>query len=183
MSVRCSLWTVDNEQVTVPIHLAYCSLAAALRRYARARSPYLAIVVVETPDAINSFVAAGRLYLEQILGRKESGNPFVRAIRRTKTDRLTEAEIYRDADAGRSILVCASLDDIEEELRLFADIVEVIREPTSAQITATFRKYGHVLSKDDEQMIAGETWKRLVYAFQRSHQSRLMLMMGQRSPT
>jgi ATP-dependent Zn protease len=42
----------------------------------------------------------------------------------------------------------------------------MISKPTSNQITASFRRYAHVLTKADEAMVASETWERLVYAFQ-----------------
>lgn len=165
-----SLWFSDNtadlSDVTVPIHLAYCQVVAALRHHACVGPPNLAIIVVPA-DAIDSFVSASRLYLRQILEQTGYIEPFVRALRNTKRDRLTEMEIQRRAaEAGKSILICATLDEVDEELRLFADVISVIPAPTPHQILATFRRYGCAITSADEEMIRSETWTRLVYAFQ-----------------
>jgi hypothetical protein len=166
-----SLWTPDNtadlSDLTVPVHLAYCQVVAALRHHAGAGSPNLAIVVVPTADAVDSFVSASRLYLRQVLDQNGYIEPFVRALKSTKRDRLTELEVQRRAaEAGKSILVCSSLDDVDEELGLFADVIAVIPTPTPHQIGATFRRYGHAITPADEEMIRSESWTRLVYAFQ-----------------
>lgn len=166
-----SLWTPDKtadlSDLTVPIHLAYCQVVAALRHHAGAGPPNLAIVAVQTPDAVDSFVSASRLYLRQVLDQNRYVEPFVRALKSTKRDRLTELEIQRRAaEAGKSILVCSSLDEVDEELRLFADVITVIPTMTSHQIKATFRRYGHVVTPADVEMMKTETWTRLVYAFQ-----------------
>lgn len=166
-----SLWTsdrtADQSDLTVPIHLAYCQVVAALRHNASLGAPSLAIVVVPAADAIDSFVSASRLYLRQILNQTGYNEPFVRAITNTKRDRLTEAEVLRRAaEAEKSILVCANLDDVDEELRLFADVVAVVPPPTSRQIAATFRRYSHAITLADNELISSEAWTRLVYAFQ-----------------
>ncbi len=166
-----SLWAPDNtadlSDLTVPIHLAYCQVVAALRHHAGAGPPNLAIVVVPAVDAVDSFVSASRLYLRQVLDQNGYIEPFVRALKTTKRDRLTELEIQRRAaEAGKSILICSSVDEVDEELRLFADVIAMIPTPTSHQIKATFRRYGHAVTTADEEMIKSETWTRLVYAFQ-----------------
>ncbi|WP_422369862.1 AAA family ATPase [Hoeflea sp.] len=165
-----SLWNKDDKAyqsgITVPLHLAYCGVAAALRHHAVVETSNLAVLCVELPDAIDTYVHAGQLFLRQILGHSGFIEPFVRAIKRTKNDKLTELEILRRAaQNGKSILLCANLDDVDEEVRLFADVVATIPKPTIRQITATFRRYGHVLTKSEEQMIASEAWARLLYAF------------------
>ncbi len=166
-----SLWRPDNtadiSDLTVPVHLAYCQVVAALRHHAGVGSPNLAIIVVQSADAVDSFVSASHLYLRQILDRNGYIEPFVRALTSTKRDRLTEMEIQRRAaEADKGILVCSNLDEVDEELRLFADVIAVIPPPTSRQITATFRRYGHAITSADEKMIRSETWTRLLYAFQ-----------------
>ncbi|WP_152009072.1 AAA family ATPase [Hoeflea sp. EC-HK425] len=165
-----SLWNKDDKayqsNITVPLHLAYCGVAAALRHHAVVETSNLAVLCVELPDAIDTYVHAGQLFLRQILGQRGYIEPFVRAIKRIKNDKLTELEILRRAaQNGKSILLCANLDDVDEEVRLFADVVTTIPKPTTRQITATFRRYGHVLTKSDEEMIASEAWARLLYAF------------------
>ncbi len=158
-----SLWAPDNTadlaDLTVPIHLAYCQVVAALRHHAGAGPPNLAIVVVPTVDAVDSFVSASRLYLRQVLDQHGYIEPFVRALKSTKRDRLTELEIQRRAaEAGKSILICSSVDEVDEELRLFADVIAVIPTPTAHQIGATFRRYGHAITSADEEMIRSVPW-------------------------
>ncbi|WP_132281495.1 AAA family ATPase [Neorhizobium sp. JUb45] len=158
--------TADQSDVTVPIYLAYCGIVAALRHHVAAKTSSLAVLETTTPDAIDSYVHAGRLFLRQLLNRRGYSDPFVRAIRQRKSDKPSELDVYRRAaEDGRGILLCTSLCDVDEELRLFADVVVTIPQPTANQISATFKRYGHVLTTLEQQMIASESWTRLVYAF------------------
>lgn len=150
----------------MPIHLAYCGIVAALRHHVAARTSSLAVLEIASSDAIDTFVHAGRLFLRQLGNRRGFSDPFVRAIKQRTSDKPSELDIYRRAaEDGRGILFCTSLNDVDEELRLFADVVVTIPRPTSHQITATFRRYGHVLTALEQQMISSESWTRLVYAF------------------
>lgn len=116
---------------------------------------------------MDSYVHAGRLFLRQLHGRRGHLDPFVRSMNRRRGERPSELHMYRRAaEDGKGILFCASLDEVDEEVRLFSDVVRTIPRPTLHQITATFRRYGHVLTKAEEQMVASESWLRLVYAFQ-----------------
>ena len=166
-----SLWKpidiADQCDITVPVHLAYCGIGAALRYYVIQKTSNLAILLVDSPDALDSYVAAGRLYLRQLTSRKRYSDPFVRAVKKGKSGRPSEQDIFRySAESGNGILFCASLDDIDEELKLFVDVTAAIPKPTKHQINATFRRFGHVPTAAEENLIANETWRRLVYAFQ-----------------
>ncbi|SCX04000.1 ATP-dependent zinc metalloprotease FtsH 3 [Agrobacterium rosae] len=166
-----SLWksisTADQPDVTVPVHLAYCGIVAALRYYVSQKTSKFAILLVESPDALDSYVAAGRLYLRQLFPRKRYSDPFVRAVKKGKNGRPSEQDIFRRAaESGNGILFCTSLEDVDEELTLFVDLVATIPKPTKHQINATLRRFSHVPTAAEENMIANESWKRLVYAFQ-----------------
>ena len=166
-----SLWKpidiADQSDVTVPVHLAYCGIGAALRYYVIQKTSNLAILLVDSPDALDSYVAAGRLYLRQLTSRKGYSDPFVRAVKKGKSGRPSEQDMFRyAAESGNGILFCTSLDDIDEELKLFVDLVATIPKPTKHQINATLRRFSHVPTAAEENMIANESWKRLVYAFQ-----------------
>jgi DNA polymerase III delta prime subunit len=116
---------------------------------------------------METYVHAGRLFLRQVLSQRGYPEPFVRAVKPNNDNRPADREILRRAaENGKGIILCASLEDVDEEVRLFADVVSVISRPTSNQITATFRRHAHVLTKADEEMVASEPWERLVYAFQ-----------------
>lgn len=166
-----SLWKpidiADQSDVTVPVHLAYCGIVAALRYYVIQKTSNLAILLVDSPDALDCYVAAGRLYLRQLTSRKRYSDPFVRAVKKGKNGRPSEQDIFRySAESGNGILFCVSLDDIDEELKLFVDVIAAIPKPTRHQINATFRRFGHVPTAAEENLIANESWTRLVYAFQ-----------------
>lgn len=166
-----SLWKpidiADQSDVTVPVHLAYCGIGAALRYYVIQKTSNLAILLVDSPDALDSYVAAGRLYLRQLTSRKGYSDPFVRAVKKGKSGRPSEQDIFRyAAESGNGILFCTSLDDIDEELKLFVDVVAAIPKPTKHQINATLRRFGHAPIAAEENLIANESWTRLVYAFQ-----------------
>lgn len=152
--------------MTVPIHLAYCGIVAALRHYTTTKTSSLAVLEVASADAIDSYAHAGRMFLRRLSKRPGHADPFVRAVKQQKNGRPSDLDIYRRAaEDGRGILFCSSLDDVDEELRLFADVVATIPKPTPNQIAATFKRYDQVLTTLEERMIASESWTRLVYAF------------------
>jgi hypothetical protein len=117
-------------------------------------------------DAIESYIEAGKMYLQQVLEHRKYAEPFVGEIRAPKKGKPPDRTIYRlAAENGKGILFCSNLDHVDEELKLFADVVEVLPSPTSRQLHATFRRFGHSLTKSEEQLVAAETWTRLTYSF------------------
>lgn len=166
-----SLWSSrqqgGNLNITVPVHLAYCGVVAALRHFVSRRRSLLAILQVEA-DAIDCYVEAGGLYLRQIVESGDYPSPLVREIEPPRKGRTPDRTVYRlAAENGKAILFCSSLDHVDEELKLFADLVEILRPPTPRQLIATFRRFGHSLTKSEECLVAAETWTRLIYAFPR----------------
>lgn len=118
-------------------------------------------------DAIDSYVRAGKLYLRQVTDLQGSQAPFVREIEPpNKKGKAFDRTVYRlAAESGKGLLFCSSLDHVDEELELFVDLIATLPPPTSRQLQATFRRYGHVLSKSEERLLSGESWTRLTYAF------------------
>lgn len=156
----------DYADITVPVHLAYCALVSTLRHHVARKTSHLAVLQVEA-DAIDSYMEAGKLYLRQVLSRRGYAEPFVWEIQPPRKGKTSDRAVYRRAaEDGKGMMICSSLDHVEEELKLFADIVTVLPKPTSRQLTATFRRFGHILTKSEEGLVASETWTRLVYAFQ-----------------
>ena len=153
--------------ITVPIHLAYCGVAAALRHHIATKGAGLAVLAIGNQEAIESYVHAARLLLHQTAGRLEHHEPFVKSISNRKNDRPTDLQMFRRAaENGKGILICTRLEEVDEELKLFADVVTEVPRPNSRQIVATFRRFCHALSASEEELIRSESWTRLVYAFQ-----------------
>lgn len=168
---KYSLWRLDasthHVEITIPIYLAYCGIVAALRHHLRTKGASLAVLAVGNADAIESYVQAARLLLRQTNERHEHQESFVGSISNKKKDRPTELQMFRrGAASSKGIIICTRLEEADEELKLFADVVAVIPSPTPRQIVATFRRFGHTLSASEQQLIGCETWTRLVYAFQ-----------------
>lgn len=152
--------------ITVPLHLAYCGIASTLRHYAPSTGSHLAVLKVWDEDCIDSYVQASRVYLDQFRDHRADPEPYVQSISSNTKDKRLALGIYRRAaENGKGIIVCSNFDEVDEEIKLFADIVREVPAPTRRQINATFRRFGHSLTDADEDMIAHESWTRLIYAF------------------
>lgn len=151
----------------MPVHLAYCGVAAALRRHVATKGSSLAVLAVANSEAIDTYVYAARLLLRQAIGNRDYPEPFVKSLSNKKKDNPTDLHLFRRAaENGKGIILCSDIREVDEELKFFADIVADIPAPSARQIAATFRRFGHVISKTDQALIGSETWTRLVYAFQ-----------------
>ncbi len=157
--------SAEWDEVSLPDYLAYCGIAAALRNYVTTKSLNLAVLEVPAPDAIDSYMRACRFYMRQH-SNPPLRDPYIQSTKR-RGDKVPEYEIFRKvAEEGKGVLFCGSLTDVDEELKLFADIVHSIPPPSLRQITAVFRRFGHNLSSADLDLISAESWRRLTYAFQ-----------------
>lgn len=170
-TLRRSLWLEGSHSkyssVTVPTHLAYCGIVAVLRHQFSRVAARLVILRVASPDALESYAEASRIFLGQRLEGQEQGDFSVYKIDPHKKEKNIDFALHRRvAESGTCILVCVRYDDVDEELRLFADVIADVPPPTPRQINATFRRFGHILTKFEENLILQESWTRLVFAFQ-----------------
>jgi ATP-dependent Zn protease len=125
------------------------------------------LLAVECADSVDIYVEAGRLFMRQVLRQQGFIEPYVHACRSTRADKRTELERFqRAATNGKGVLFCSDFDLIDDDIRLFADVVVKIPKPSSNQLKAVFRHQGHILTPTEEAMVSSETWTRLVLAFQ-----------------
>jgi ATP-dependent Zn protease len=127
----------------------------------------LVILRVVSPDSLESYAEASRIFLGQRLEGQEHGDFSVYKVDPRKKEKTVDFALHRRvAESGTCILLCVSHEDVDEELRLLADVIADVPQPTPRQIDATFRRFGHMLTKFEGNVILQESWTRLVFAFQ-----------------
>lgn len=152
--------------MTVPTFLAYCGIAAALRRFRRTSAPFLAILIVDDPEAGGSYESAAEFFFRQFRRVRFRQHSVVQITKRTANGTATDAlRIRRAASSGSTIVIWDRSCVLEDEILLFADVVVEMPEPTTRRIRAAFKRSGVSLSVHDVRLIFSETWSRLAFAF------------------
>lgn len=137
-----------------------------MRHLVRRRGSLRALLVVETQDAAEIFADAGRLFLRQHFHFEEYEKPTVWVLSESRRGNRVRRSLFEEAsEKDHAILICDSETELDEEAALWADLLIHVPKPTSRQIEAAFRRFGHVLNDSDLNMLSLETWTRLSYAF------------------
>lgn len=137
-----------------------------MRGVVRRRGPIRALLVVETSDATELFAEAGRLFIRQHFHFEEYETPTVWVLSESKRGNRVRRSLFEEAsEKNKAILICDSETEFDEDAALWADVFVHLPKPTARQIEAAFRRFGHILSNSDLEMLAAETWTRLSYAF------------------
>ena len=152
--------------VTVPNFLAYCGVSAALRRFRRTKSPFLAILVLHEPDAADAYQHGADYFLRQFRKGQRDDYSVIQVTNRSKKQVTPDIiRIWRAVTAGSTIVVWSDPSVVDSELLLFADAVVETPLPSVRQMRAAFQRNGVCLSSDDAEMLLSQTWSRLEFAF------------------
>lgn len=137
-----------------------------MRGLVRRGGPMRALLVVETSDATEVFAEAGRLFIRRHFHFEEYETPTVWVLSESKRSNRVRRSLFEEAsEKDEAILICDSETEFDEDAALWADVFVHLPKPTARQIEAAFRRFGHILSDSDLDMLAAETWTRLSYAF------------------
>jgi ATP-dependent metalloprotease len=152
--------------ITVPVFLAYCGVAAALRSYNRPDLRFIAALNIESDEATDSYVEAATIFLNRLGDHSEDDEPFVRVLQQRGQQSQYGHEIIRRATrAKRAILIYNGGTGINDEAALFCDVVATMPPPSDRQFLAALKCINVHPSAADLEMLQSESWKRLSFAF------------------
>lgn len=153
--------------VTVPIFLAYLGVAAALRHVARPDNKFIAILRVEDRDAIDSCSEALRIFINRLAGSTfPDEDSWVKLIKKpAKGERADYDILFKALEKARTVYVCESGSEFDDETRLAIDLDISIPKLTRWQVAAMLKRFGHPVTDPDVDTVLSASWKNLRFAF------------------
>ncbi|WP_318869399.1 AAA family ATPase [Sinorhizobium meliloti] len=156
-------WSVayvrSDPPVTVPVYIAYCGIAAALRAWNRPKSKFIAILSVSGKDFMPVYAQAAEVFLDR-LSEQRDYDPYIRDWEPEKYRERIEA-----VRRGRAIFFADDTVKVDDEAVLFADVVATVPEPSRRHVEAALRRYGMPANRRDIDLLLRESWPRLLHAF------------------
>ncbi|MFC0808342.1 AAA family ATPase [Ensifer sp. P24N7] len=149
----------DDPYVTLPVFLAYCGIAAALRRWNRKNSKFIAILQVQRDCYLPIYSRAAEVFLLGLWDSRDY-NPCISAWdehrHRDKIVAQNKDQAIFFVEAGRQL---------DTEAWLLADAVVDVRPPTRRQAEAALRRFGIPVTERDVDILLSESWSQLDQAF------------------
>ncbi|WP_425665453.1 AAA family ATPase [Sinorhizobium fredii] len=150
----------DDPYVTLPVFLAYCSIAAALRSRNRKNSKFIAILQIQDDCYLPIYSQAAEVFLIGLWEERDY-NPCISAWDE-KRHRDQVAALNKD----QAIFFAGPDRELDTEAWLLADVVVSVAPPTRRQAEAALRRFGIPVTERDIEILLSETWSRLHQAFQ-----------------
>lgn len=150
----------DDPYVTLPVYLAYCGIAAALRSRNRKNSKFIAILQIQRDCFLPIYSQAAEVFL-MALREERDYNPCISAWDK-KHHRDQVAALNKD----QAIFFAGPEQPLDTEAWLFADAVVSVAPPTRRHAEAALRRFGIPVAERDVEILISETWSRLQQAFQ-----------------
>ncbi len=148
----------DDPYVTLPIYMAYCSIAAALRTWNRKNSKFIAILQV--PDCyLPIYSQAAEVFLMGLWEERDY-NPCISAW-----DEKRHRDQIVALNKDQAIFFAGSKHPLDTEAWLLADAVVSMTPPTRRQAEAALRRVGIPVTERDVEILLSESWSRLHQAF------------------
>lgn len=156
-------WDQTNQNwqgVTLPVYMAYCSIAAALRPWNRSERKFIATVVFKEDYYQPIYSQAAQVFAREIWKSSEwetyifewSNSPF-------RDQSLAE-------NNGRGIFLSPPGYRLTDDQRLFCDIVIEIGPRSPKYAKAALRRAGLPVDETVVELLISEPWPRLHSAFQ-----------------
>lgn len=149
----------DDPYVTLPVFLAYCGVAAALRRWNRKNAKFIAILQVQHDCYLPIYSQAAEVFLMGLWDERDY-NPCISAW---DENRHRDQVVAQKKD--QAIFFAESGRQFDTEAWLLADVVADVRPPTRRQAEAALRRFGIPVTKRDVDILVSESWSRLYQAF------------------
>ncbi|CCF18704.1 Putative cell division protein precursor [Pseudorhizobium banfieldiae] len=153
--------------MTLPTILAYLGVAAALRPLRRLKKNVLAIVRIETPNAVDSYIEAIRLFYRPAASDvADHEEVWVKPVTPSGKGLRAEDELFYAAQERKvAILVCENQTKFEDDTLLFCDLEIPVPRPTARQVAIVFSHFGQHLTEADIKLVLSATWRNLRFAF------------------
>lgn len=154
----------DDPYVTLPVYLAYCGIAAALRPWNRKNSKFIAILQIQDDCYLPIYSRAAEVFLMGLWESRDY-NPCISAWddhrHRDQITALAKDQAIFFADSSRQL---------GTEAWLLADAVVSVVPPTRRQAEAALRRFGIPVTDRDVEILVSESWSQLDQAFQTRRQ-------------
>lgn len=146
--------------ITLPVYMAYCTVAGALRSFNRAGTKTIVTLVTTDDFYYPLFAEAARFFASQIWdGQRFHGS----VLQWTDKNFRHEAEALRDE---RAILFAPPSYQIQDDDRLLSDAVVPLGPRTIRHAEAALRRAGLPITDETIELLLTESWPRLSRAFQ-----------------
>lgn len=150
----------DDPYVTLPVYLAYCGIAAALRARNRKNSKFIAILQIQGDCYLPIYAQAAEVFLMGLREERDY-NPCI-----TAWDEHRHRDQIVTLNKDQAIFFAGPDRQLDTEARLLADVVVSVPPPTRRQAEAALRRFEIPVTDRDVEILLSETWSRLHQAFQ-----------------
>lgn len=150
----------DDPYVTLPVFLAYCGIAAALRRWNRKNSKFIAILQVQGDCYLPIYSRAAEVFLMGLWEESRDYNPCISAW----DEHRHRVQIVAQ-NKDQAIFFAGPGRQLDREAWLLADAVVDVRPPTRRQAEAALRRFGIPVTERDVDILQSESWSQLDQAF------------------
>ncbi|MCK3775257.1 AAA family ATPase [Ensifer sesbaniae] len=158
--------------LTLPVFLAYCQIAAALRPWNRPRSKFIAILQIQKDRYLPIYSQAAEIFLMGTWDRRDY-SPCIRDW--DELSRVRQRDQIEALEKQQAIFFADPGQQLDTEALLFADIIVSVPPPTRRQVEAALRRFGMPVNERDVEILMSETWSRLDQAFQARRQPALAI--------
>ncbi|MGH0364204.1 AAA family ATPase [Sinorhizobium meliloti] len=168
----------DDTFITLPVFLAFCGIASALRPWNRRNARFKAILSLSEESCLSVYTAAARVFLNGIADYKPGTRPFV-------TDwggRYSNRDQFEVLTKDQAIFVKEPNKTLDDEARLFADTVVDVPPRSRRHAEAALKRFGMPVIDRDVELLLSEPWDRLDKAFQEGRSPNLSLQRLRRYP-
>lgn len=159
--------TAGEPVVTAPTFLAYLGIAAALRHVARPDTKFIAILRIEDTDGVTIYSDALRIFFNRLKGSNFANeDSWIKLVKKPAKGQRAEYDIlFKAFEMKRTVLICESCTEFDEETQLAVDLDVIVQKPTRWQVEALFRRFGHPVTDADINTVISASWKSLRFAF------------------
>jgi len=151
----------DGAVMTIPVFMAFCGLAAALRPWNRIGSKFIVTVCLPDEFSPDAYVRAARIFLDRVAGRL-GARLTVNVWGRNQSFRDQQEAL----DSDRAIFIKEPFKDLDEDGRLFSDAVVTVDPRCRRHAEAALRRCGLPVVEEYVELLLSEPWSRLDKAFQ-----------------
>lgn len=161
----------EDTFITLPVFIAYCGVAAALRAWNKKNAKFKGILCVQEEDCLSVYTAAARVFLHGVADYKKGTRPYV-SDWGGRYSHLDQLEVLR---VDRAIFVKEPDKALDDEGRLFADVVVDVPMRSRGHVEAALRRFGMPVIEKDVELLLSTPWSLLDKAFQEGRSPMLSL--------
>jgi len=164
--------------ITLPVFIAFCGIASALRSRNRTNARFKAILCLSEESSLSVYMTAARVFLNGIADYKPGTRPFVSDW----GGRYSNRDQFEVLSKDRAIFVKEPDKSLDDEARLFADTVVDVPPRSRRHVEAALKRFGMPAIERDIELLLSEPWVRLDKAFQEGRSPTLSLQRLRQLP-